>query len=127
MSGSNLSYLGSLKLRSMPRSHSGEVQDLPLCRDDDVSHGSIVMEFMGFFNGQPLCHLRLAKPFFLGEAHAGKSCARLAFHCCFLLRLLLLRLFHWLSKPESCTVLRFTWWWPEQRTNRPPFEKYVEF
>ena len=50
--------------------HSGEeVQDLPF--RDDVSHGSIVMEFMGFFNGQPLCHLRF-EAFFLGprESHA---------------------------------------------------------
>ena len=101
-------------LTGMP--HSGEeVQDLPF--RDDVSHGSIVMEFMGFFNGQPLCHLRF-EAFFLGprESHAPAWL--------FVVVFLLLRLFHWLWKPESCTVLEFTWWWPERIS---PVKKYVEF
>ena len=64
--------------------------------------------YMGFFNGRPLCHLRFEAFFSWGAL--GKSCARLAFHCCFLL--LLRRLYT--RKPESCTVLQITWWCPER-------------
>ena len=76
----------------------------------DVSHGSIVMEFIWAFSTGDRCAIYGLKPFFLGGA-LGKSCARLAFHCCFLL-LLLQRLYT--RKPESCTVLQITWWCPER-------------